>query len=288
MATYSPEIKSLYLKKRKRVSLLANEEFGPSYPKFNTPEMKSKLQRFCDSLEENCAVPQVGFTKDGIMKHVKDYCCEQRRYRKSKNNKQPVISQGESSDEAIYQNKSVMQTEMDDDNDSTTSSTDTVPVTEEESDDGQAPISSQAIPTGSANASEFIKGSPNSIQVDASEKLSSHTTQVILKLVFGSTPNRENVCKLLTSRFGVSKKNLTLLKPTQLWEIMAQKLLSNKYVSVKEGASLESSEEVRYNCAYKNYNALSSRRRSIHCYYVKVKNNLLWRSAYTFQIDIKE
>lgn len=65
---------------------MASEEFGPNYPKFTSPEMKSKLQRFCESVEEKCAVPQVGFTKEGIMKHVQDFCSEQRCYRKAKKN----------------------------------------------------------------------------------------------------------------------------------------------------------------------------------------------------------
>lgn len=49
-------------------------------PKFNTPETRAELLQFAMSVEDECSIPEVGFTREGIMQHVKDFFCEQRRY----------------------------------------------------------------------------------------------------------------------------------------------------------------------------------------------------------------
>lgn len=60
------------------------EHWDNQYPKFNTPERKSELAKFAETIAKECAVPAVGFNKDGIEKHIKDFFSEQRRYKKRK------------------------------------------------------------------------------------------------------------------------------------------------------------------------------------------------------------
>ena len=66
------------------MGVLATERWGPKFPRFNTPEMRAKLQNFTEEIAPACKVPEVGFNEEGILKHVQDYCNEQRRYRKFK------------------------------------------------------------------------------------------------------------------------------------------------------------------------------------------------------------
>ena len=54
------------------------------YPKFNTPQMKSELVNFAKQIAPECAMPEVGFNVDGIIKHVQCFFNEQRRYRNRK------------------------------------------------------------------------------------------------------------------------------------------------------------------------------------------------------------
>ena len=53
-------------------------------PKFNSPTMKAELVKFAAEVAPQCAMPEVGFNEEGIMKHVQAYFNEQRRYRRHK------------------------------------------------------------------------------------------------------------------------------------------------------------------------------------------------------------
>ncbi|XP_020610438.1 uncharacterized protein LOC110048998 isoform X2 [Orbicella faveolata] len=83
IASFSPEQKSTYLLKRKRVGVLAATKWK-GIPKFNSPTMKAELVSFAAEVAPQCAMPEVGFNEEGIMKHVQAYFNEQRRYRSHK------------------------------------------------------------------------------------------------------------------------------------------------------------------------------------------------------------
>ena len=71
--------------RRKKVGVLATEKSKNNlYPKFNTPQMKSELVNFAKQIAPECAMPEVGFNVDGIIKHVQCFFNEQRRYRNRK------------------------------------------------------------------------------------------------------------------------------------------------------------------------------------------------------------
>ena len=75
----------IYIYRRKKVGVLAAEhwKYNPA-PKFNTPQMKSALANFAEQIAPQCAMPEIGFTVDGIVKHVQCFFNEQRRYRNRK------------------------------------------------------------------------------------------------------------------------------------------------------------------------------------------------------------
>lgn len=70
--------------RRNRVGVNAAKFWGDELPKFNTPKRKVELSQFADSILEKCAMPEIGFDKEAIMKHTKDFFNEQRRYSKRK------------------------------------------------------------------------------------------------------------------------------------------------------------------------------------------------------------
>lgn len=53
-------------------------------PRFNSTTMKAELVKFAAEVAPQCAMPEVGFNEEGIMKHVQAYYNEQRRYRRQK------------------------------------------------------------------------------------------------------------------------------------------------------------------------------------------------------------
>ncbi|XP_068671111.1 G2/M phase-specific E3 ubiquitin-protein ligase-like [Montipora foliosa] len=60
--------------------------------------------------------------------------------------------------------------------------------------------------------------------------------QVIFKAVFGKAQvNREDVVKVLKKKFIVKQDRLTSLTMTQLMEVLAMKLVNQKYCSIKDG-----------------------------------------------------
>ena len=70
--------------RRKRVGVLAAAKWKGYVPKFNSPKMKAQLASFAADVAPQCAMPEVGFCEEGIMKHVQAYFNEQRRYRSFK------------------------------------------------------------------------------------------------------------------------------------------------------------------------------------------------------------
>jgi hypothetical protein len=82
--------------------------------------------------------------------------------------------------------------------------------------------------------------SNNESDKDASleDQFNNQVSRLILKSVFGTIPNREQIVKLLKLRFNVHQKLLTSLTPTQLNEVMAKKLIKNNYITINKGVSL--------------------------------------------------
>lgn len=69
---------------QKGVRVLATEKWGPEFPKFNSSQMKAKLNEFSAEIAPVCSIPEVGFNEEGIAKHSQDFRNEQRRYLKLK------------------------------------------------------------------------------------------------------------------------------------------------------------------------------------------------------------
>ena len=74
-----------FLSRRKTVGLLATKKWGDELPKFNSPESKAELKAFAEQITQECGIPEINFSEEGIAQHIKTFFNEQRRYRKSKN-----------------------------------------------------------------------------------------------------------------------------------------------------------------------------------------------------------
>jgi len=72
------------LSRRKKIGLLATKKWGDELPKFNSPESKAELKAFAEEITQECGIPEINFTEDGISKHIQTFYNEQRRYRKTK------------------------------------------------------------------------------------------------------------------------------------------------------------------------------------------------------------
>ena len=63
--------------------------------------------------------------------------------------------------------------------------------------------------------------------------------QMIVKSVFREQLDRDNIVKVLRSRFSVKANTLTTLTVSQLTEIVAKKLLNYQFCSHQEGGQLK-------------------------------------------------
>ena len=73
------------LSRRKEIGLLATKNWDHKLPKFNSPESKAELKEFAEQISQECGIPEINFTEEGIAQHIKSFFNEQRRYWKSKN-----------------------------------------------------------------------------------------------------------------------------------------------------------------------------------------------------------
>lgn len=60
---------------------------------------------------------------------------------------------------------------------------------------------------------------------------------MILKVVFGKLPDRNDLVKLLNKTFKVSQRNLTALTYLDVMEVMSMKLVDMNYIKGKAGAT---------------------------------------------------
>ena len=61
--------------------------------------------------------------------------------------------------------------------------------------------------------------------------------QMIVKSVFGEQLNRDDIVKVLKNRFAVKPNSLTTLTVSQPTEIVAKKLMNNRFCSIRQGAN---------------------------------------------------
>lgn len=64
---------------------MATNRWGNDSPKFNTPETKVDLIKFCAEIAPECAIPEIDFNEEGIASQIKTFFIEQWRYKKNKN-----------------------------------------------------------------------------------------------------------------------------------------------------------------------------------------------------------
>ena len=62
--------------------------------------------------------------------------------------------------------------------------------------------------------------------------------QMICQAVFGEQPVREDIVRILKKTFAVKQDQITALTMSQLLEVMAKKLINQKYCSVKDGTNM--------------------------------------------------
>ena len=59
----------------------ASEKWAGEIPKFNTPYGKRQLEKFAKDIEEECAVPEIGFGTFGIIRHTRDHFYQEAKRR---------------------------------------------------------------------------------------------------------------------------------------------------------------------------------------------------------------
>ena len=66
------------------------------------------------------------------------------------------------------------------------------------------------------------------------------TNQIIVKAVFGRVLSRDDAVSVLKKKFSVQPKNLTTLSPVQLLEVLAKKLVNNRYCTISKMQNINS------------------------------------------------
>ncbi|KAL9977960.1 hypothetical protein ACROYT_G015429 [Oculina patagonica] len=215
MSSMSPEMRQLYLSKRKKIGLLATQRWGDSLPKFNSPETKKQLTEFATGITPDCGIPEINFNSDGIARHIQNFFSEQRRYRKNKTTS-CKYSSGEfsaSGSSSASGAESSPQSE----------GGDTEPVDDEDdNDDSSISESPPCSQVPSVVASEGKSAWPLAVN------------QAIVKGVFSRVLNRDDIVHVLKKKFSVQPRSLTNLKPTELMSVLAKKLVRSDYCRVKE------------------------------------------------------
>ncbi|KAJ7378989.1 hypothetical protein OS493_018783 [Desmophyllum pertusum] len=258
MSGFDPNMKRMYLSKRKRVGILASEHWRGDYPKFNTPEKKAGLNKFASQIEEECGIPEIGFTSEGIAQHIQYFFNEQRRYQK-RNNGQQIVRGGQDSKDitpAAKSSKSVKNKSSSTPPSKRFKATEEEKLTSPEQDADSISESGESLSTLSVSDSESeslcSKGSESGIQDTSNVKVPSATgsgtgsqdtlnvkvpstaasSQLVIKAVFGKVLTREEVVTILNSKFTVKKSQLTSLTASQLLTVLIKKLIKHSYVTL--------------------------------------------------------
>ncbi|KAJ7394811.1 hypothetical protein OS493_000645 [Desmophyllum pertusum] len=273
IASFSPEMRRLYLSKRKRVGVMATEKWGPKFPKFNSPQMKAELNEFSAKITPVCGIPEVGFNEEGIAKHVQDFCNEQRRYDKLKNSKSASCEYNNVEDRPRGTKTKQKSTSSEDDDveelprkkkteqkpvkikasatppngvkkirpTTTLDKTLEQDAASTSSESGES-LSTLSVDSRRGSESEsMIKDSGTPKEDKCSSDIKAPTTvaslQVVIKAIFGKLLTREETVGILKSKFMVKNTNLTPLTPSQLMQVLVKKLVRNNYVTLKGSLS---------------------------------------------------
>ncbi|XP_068700440.1 uncharacterized protein [Montipora foliosa] len=236
--------------RRKKVGVLATEKWGPEFPKFNSPQMKAELNEFSAKIAPLCSIPEVGFNEEGIAKHIQDFCNEQRRYLKLKRFKSASSEDNEVDLNDQPKKKKIHRKSASCESEGQPTKIKTKPKVDENKDndrddfdDTQSTLSldtteSDKESSGDDNvcSSQMPKEVSSGLRLPALCTYNLKACQVIFKAVFGKAQvNREDVVKVLKKKFIVKQDRLTSLTMTQLMEVLAKKLVNQKYCSIKDG-----------------------------------------------------
>lgn len=253
MSTMSPEMRQLYLVKRKRIGVLATQRWGKSLPKFNSPETKQQLAEFATEITPECGIPEINFGEDGIARHIQTFFSEQRRYQKNKKTQTPRKTETELKEERKRQKVEDSELEF--------------VVKKIKKQKVEQCASGEVTPSSagsSADVSSVDGGDTESVHEDensASDHESPPSTQAnskvesveeeawqsnlamnqaIVKGVFGKLLKRDDITHVLKKKFAVQQKMITNLKPTELLNVLARKLVRHNYCKLKgEGKNKE-------------------------------------------------
>lgn len=86
------------------------------------------------------------------------------------------------------------------------------------------------------SSNSVLAPSPKAV-VPPTLDMTNQSSLVIIKAVTGRIINRDDIVKLLKSKFKVETKTITPLTASQLNELLARKLIGNKYVMIKHGVN---------------------------------------------------
>ncbi|XP_048576886.1 uncharacterized protein LOC116617942 [Nematostella vectensis] len=239
----NPEMKHLYLTKRKKIGVLAANKWT-EFPKFNSPEAKAELDAFAENIEKECGIKEINFGKEGIKKHIQSFCNEQRRYNKKRKrpsydddykipSSQAIKKEMQSNHSSSDLEESSVDLDREGEQDEHleqdgSSAGDTEILSDDEMEGSQCPISPK-IPKPSTSTS-----SPEDAKAgDQVEALPLKIKRAVIKSVFGKQLTREVCVDVLKNKFFLKSNALTSLSPSQAIAVLIRKLVSQKYVEFK-------------------------------------------------------
>ncbi|EDO40628.1 predicted protein [Nematostella vectensis] len=220
----NPEMKHLYLTKRKKIGVLAANKWT-EFPKFNSPEAKAELDAFAENIEKECGIKEINFGKEGIKKHIQSFCNEQRRYNKKRKRPSYDDDYKESSVDLDREGEQDEHLEQDG-----SSAGDTEILSDDEMEGSQCPISPK-IPKPSTSTS-----SPEDAKAgDQVEALPLKIKRAVIKSVFGKQLTREygkfygTVGGNLTQNFSM---HLSLTRRSQQGSVLLEVKLQWEQLSI--------------------------------------------------------
>ena len=77
-------------------------------------------------------------------------------------------------------------------------------------------------------------------------ELSRCVSSLVIKAVFGTLPDRGQLVKVLTTKFGVQQKHLRSLTLSDVMEVMVKKLIKHNYITVDKDVQLNSIKKCNF------------------------------------------
>ncbi|CAH3013848.1 unnamed protein product [Porites evermanni] len=215
MSTYTPEMRQLYLSKRKKIGLLATKKWDDKLPKFNSPESKAELKAFAEQITQECGIPEINFTEEGIAQHIKTFFSEE------------AISELGKIASSVKKKCKV--------NNSASS---------EEKSSGGSTCSAESGGGDTDILEELDEDDDHGNTTDLELCRNESPIVTIVKRVFSRVLKRDEIVEVLKNKFSVAPKNITGLAPTQLMSVLAKKLVKHRYCNVKEGKIKNLKEDI--------------------------------------------